>query len=350
MNLESEIPMAVSLFEHFGGYYVQNDAGEWVKLVYYGPPLTAQLKSVQLYPEYPRVSAPEGFSFSMRSNATDKQGNLIYIQSGSSTEIDGIITPNTSGPKYMVTAQLTKEEQDGKRLCRYFLYDEKSGGAVGEVLSEEYVYAPEIKIGTTLENNPYALDDQYQGMIALVLPMSQMHEDDYALYVSIDRAYYKEYLAALEEYADGNFRFTYHNQLEREMNLRGTVTLLRALVTGFIALISLISAANVFNTISTNFALRRRDFGILRSMGMQTRQLYTMAAFECLNYGAKALGWSLPVGLILSYGIYYIIGFSLCHCIPLPLGYHALWLGLHPGGCLRHHALFHLQAEAGQPH
>lgn len=316
--LESEMPMAVSLFQDIGGYYVQNDSGEWVRMVYYGPPLTAQVDSVQLYPEYAPVSPPAGSSFPMLSNATDSQGNMIYIRSGSSVEIDGIITPNASGPKFMVIAQLTEEEQDGKKLYRYYEYDEKSGQAVGEVLAEEYAYAPEIKIGAVMENHPYALDEQGMGFIGLVLPMSQMHEGDYALYVSIDRAYYEDYLAALEEYADGNFRFTYHNQLEREMNLRGTVTLLRALVNGFIALISLISAANVFNTISTNFALRCRDFGMLRSMGMQTRQLYSMAAFECLNYGAKALVWSLPLGLAMSYGIYRIVGLRYATAFRFP--------------------------------
>jgi len=37
---------------------------------------------------------------------------------------------------------------------------------------------------------------------------------------------------------------------------------------GFIALITLIGATNIFNTISTNVALRRREFAMLKSVGL----------------------------------------------------------------------------------
>lgn len=43
---------------------------------------------------------------------------------------------------------------------------------------------------------------------------------------------------------------------------------------GFIVLISLIALANVFNTISTNVMLRRREFAMLKSVGM-TKKVFT---------------------------------------------------------------------------
>ncbi len=64
---------------------------------------------------------------------------------------------------------------------------------------------------------------------------------------------------------------------------------------GFITLISLIAAANVFNTISTNVALRRREFATLKSVGMGNKAFGRMMRFECLLYGTKALLWGIPV-------------------------------------------------------
>ena len=76
---------------------------------------------------------------------------------------------------------------------------------------------------------------------------------------------------------------------------------------GFITLISLIAAANVFNTISTNISLRRREFATLKSVGMEKKGFDRMMRFECLLYGWKALAWGLPV----SVGVTYLIHLSV---------------------------------------
>ena len=72
---------------------------------------------------------------------------------------------------------------------------------------------------------------------------------------------------------------------------------------GFIILISLICVCNVFNTISTNIALRRRDFGMLRSVGMQSKELNQMMIYECMRYGIRSLFMGLPLGILGSFGI-----------------------------------------------
>ena len=69
---------------------------------------------------------------------------------------------------------------------------------------------------------------------------------------------------------------------------------------GFIALITLISVANIFNTISTNMNLRRREFAMLRSVGMTPKSFNRMIYFESLFYGLKALLYGLPAALLLS--------------------------------------------------
>jgi len=72
----------------------------------------------------------------------------------------------------------------------------------------------------------------------------------------------------------------------------------------FIIMISLIAVANVFNTISTNIKLRRRELAMLLSVGMSERDFQKMMNFECAFYGMRALLFGLPLAGISSWLIY----------------------------------------------
>lgn len=94
------------------------------------------------------------------------------------------------------------------------------------------------------------------------------------------------------------------DQAENEEINRNFVTIVRVFAYGFIVLISLIAAANVFNTISTNISLRRREFAMLKSVGMTTRDFNRMMNYECLLYGFRALLSGIPVSVGITYLIY----------------------------------------------
>lgn len=81
-------------------------------------------------------------------------------------------------------------------------------------------------------------------------------------------------------------------------------TFLGVFVYGFIILISLICIANIFNTVSTNIALRRREFAMLRSVGMTPGGFNRMVRFESIFYGLKALLFGLPISVAISYLLY----------------------------------------------
>ena len=86
------------------------------------------------------------------------------------------------------------------------------------------------------------------------------------------------------------------------------VTVINIFSCGFIILISLIAIANVFNTISTSISLRRREFAMLRSIGMGEKSFKKVMNYECMIYGIKSLLWGLPVSFLLTYIIYRISG------------------------------------------
>lgn len=73
---------------------------------------------------------------------------------------------------------------------------------------------------------------------------------------------------------------------------------------GFVAVISIIGITNVFNTITTNMALRSREFATLRSIGMTDKEFKKMIWYESFLYGTKALLFGIPAGLGLSYIFY----------------------------------------------
>ncbi|MDE6425270.1 MAG: ABC transporter permease [Ruminococcus sp.] len=93
-------------------------------------------------------------------------------------------------------------------------------------------------------------------------------------------------------------------ETEKEQNV---VIIIRVFAYGFIILISLIACANVFNTITTNVNLRRREFAMLRSIGMTNKELRRMMNYECLMYGTKSLIFGLPV----SFGMTFLIHVAL---------------------------------------
>lgn len=96
-----------------------------------------------------------------------------------------------------------------------------------------------------------------------------------------------------------------YDMAESEEQYRMLLLMLNVFCYGFIILISLISTANVFNTISTNMGLRRREFAMLRSVGLSKKGFLRMLNFECLIYGMKGLLYgfmvSVPVVMLMYY-------------------------------------------------
>ena len=96
------------------------------------------------------------------------------------------------------------------------------------------------------------------------------------------------------------------------------MTIVNIFAYGFIILISLIAATNVFNTISTSISLRRREFAMLRSVGMTEKGINKMMNYECILYGAKALLLGLPTSCLISFILYKIVSKGMMISFKLP--------------------------------
>ena len=100
---------------------------------------------------------------------------------------------------------------------------------------------------------------------------------------------------------------------------RNFILLIEIFLYGFITVITLVGVTNIFNTISTNMILRSKEFAMLRSIGMTTKQFHRMIQLESLLYGMRSLLWGIPLGLAGSYLIY------LAFASDLDLGYLLPW-------------------------
>lgn len=83
--------------------------------------------------------------------------------------------------------------------------------------------------------------------------------------------------------------------------MNSTTLIMQVFLYGFITLMALISVANIFNTVSTSIDLRRKEFAMLKSVGVTPKGFNRMLRFESLFYGLKALIFGLPLGLLCSY-------------------------------------------------
>lgn len=100
----------------------------------------------------------------------------------------------------------------------------------------------------------------------------------------------------------------YTKQKEDEEKLS---TMMSIFLYGLLLVISLIGITNIYNTITASMNLRKREFEILKAIGMSNKQFNKMFVYESLIYGVKSLIIGMILGTILSYALYCIINTDL---------------------------------------
>lgn len=192
-----------------------------------------------------------------------------------------------------------------------------------ELPAEDYSTAAVLTVGAEITEKPFCLESH---TTALIYPESSISDvcgrtPDRILcsgfYKAADHsAVYEKLLAASDDYDYPADIYDYSGDNETEKAL---MTLVTVFSYGFITLISLIAAANVFNTVSTNIMLRRRELAMLRSVGMPQKGFYRMSVYESMLYGVKSIILGLPVSLLITFAIYMVVsdsGFGMTFSLP----------------------------------
>lgn len=118
-----------------------------------------------------------------------------------------------------------------------------------------------------------------------------------------------------------------NNAVEESMHMMVTVVNVFCFLFSFI--LTLIALANVFNTVTNGLILRKREFAVMESIGMDERQFRSMIGCECIGYGLRGLIPGIIVSAIVSYLLYLALSISM-RGLPftLPWGYLALGCGV----------------------
>lgn len=238
-----------------------------------------------------------------------------YVEEGymgySTADIDGRGTPFVNVGKQRYTLDVSYDAENVVTIDYYACDMSQYMGdnvyaATDTLVTTVSEKVPRVRLGEFVETRPFGVGKGGTYLysktaeideILLIAPLSAMDEDtippSYSkrLGLSVTASDYsalKAYLMDTElEYED------YKGGEERQRSLVQIVDVLSYV---FLILVALICVCNIFNTISTNIVLRRRDFGMLRSIGMKRSQLRKMLMMECVGYGVNALLVGLPLG------------------------------------------------------
>ena len=277
--------------------------------------------------DYHDAAAPMALFF-------NRSSGRAYSENGDSKWYDVKVMDESKLPLTVYTAQ--PRTFDGYTLMEvdddtYFFYPDeyvqeingrwRDGEDVGldrsramALTAQEAEERAELILGAVVKDVPILLPNDSPAVIypyamreaVLGEGVKEIYQTDFALRAK-DHA---RVFAAVEKELKANGMETgrlFDKAAEKESQ-RMLVTVVRVFSYGFIILISLIAMANVFNTVSTSVMLRRREFAMLKSIGLGEKGFRKMMNYECVIYGCKGLLWGLPAAVALTYVIYRITG------------------------------------------
>lgn len=310
-------PTALTVIQTFDVVYEEN--GETVTRTFYGSPLRDGIKELSLFSyELPEKLKIPG---TMTAQAVSLYGEPLIMVYEQIHKDNGTVEIVENSKRFYLV-EPTKEMDGYLTVCNYYAYDLETNSKGKEVLATNSVFIPDIQIGTCLEERPFGISVNDGSGITLILPLSaapdelisagemnlQLKTSDYTVVMDEINACKEKADIYVIDHAAGH------------RDLRGMLQLLRWFATGFLTLICTICMTSVFNTITTSIALRRRDFGMLRSIGLRNRDVYRMMAVECLSFGSNVLLLGVPISLLTAFVCYKVLSLSYYLEFSLPWG------------------------------
>ena len=196
-------------------------------------------------------------------------------------------------------------------ILEYEQHDEKTNEIINQGKIEIALRTTQLPMKSLFSNSTVAIlivSDEY---------ISNLNKDVISMSINADDPYkLEEEIIPINPYNKSNI-FNLEEDYQSSKNMEIIISIF---LYGFIIVISIIGITNIFNTITTNMALRTKEFAILKSIGMTNKEFRKMINYESFIYGMKALAYGIPVGIILSYIIYNITGTIYEAEYHLPIG------------------------------
>lgn len=162
-----------------------------------------------------------------------------------------------------------------------------------------------LTIAGLLKNDPFSSDGLTHGKITLISSSDTFvrltGEENYALImVQTTSGATDEDIQAIQTVAGETFNF----QDMRDGHTSGTYTAFVFCVYAFLAIIALVTVLNIVNSISMSVSARMKQYGAMRAVGMDERQVTKMIAVEAATYAVLGCAVGCIIGLPLSKLLY----------------------------------------------
>ena len=174
-------------------------------------------------------------------------------------------------------------------------------------LDEGITARKEIIVGALADTAPTGISTR-SGTLHILLPVSAMAANetlDFAdAQMNFDAGGSAETAAdaqdALELVATDfpELDCTYTNFADTKMQNRMMSDTVQTFIYCFTVICGLIAVANVFNTLTNSLILRRREFAVLKSIGMGESAFRRMIAYECASYALRGFAIGLALAAI----------------------------------------------------
>ena len=148
--------------------------------------------------------------------------------------------------------------------------------------------------------------DMYNNLgITIIMPRSYYEQhitDTYGFYEVVLKSNDVNALdSQIEELLKSNTTSISSYNISKEyQTMNNLILVVKILVYGFISLVTLIGVTSVFNTINTSINLRRKEFAVLRSIGLTPKGFNKMLRYESIIYGLKSLLYAIPTSLLVT--------------------------------------------------
>lgn len=163
----------------------------------------------------------------------------------------------------------------------------------------------ELEIAGMLKYNPFSEDGSTNGTITLITSGETFTRitgvSDYSLImVQTTKDATDENVEAIHNAVGDEYTFSD----KRDQRTTSTYMAFLLFVYGFLAIITLVTVLNIMNSISMSVSARIKQYGAMRAVGMDERQITKMIAAEAFTYALSGCAVGCAVGLLISKLLY----------------------------------------------
>ncbi|USG68278.1 FtsX-like permease family protein [Brevibacillus ruminantium] len=259
------------------------------------------------------------YKYNIRVNSMKEDKLKVYAKQ---VGVEYAKLTNLDHPTAILIDTMTFLDEKGKFI------ETKVNGKVGEMLDlvsedDKQQVVNKVELAAVTDNFPMGIV-QTDSILQVNLVVSEPVFDQLmkkSVFVSSYSGLYlksNEPLKTQQDIEEMQKDVTVMNLFQERQRSERKILFMSVFVYGFVALITAVSITNIFNTISTSVALRKREFAMLRSVGMTPKSFHKMINYESIFYGIKSLAYGLPISAVIMVLIYRSFMYSFSYEFVLP--------------------------------